>query len=63
MMSVRMGMGTQTLRASSQSGRCWKLESRCCGAMKANLAPWPPSRVMALQLADESVGSHPVAAE
>ena len=62
-MSVRMGMGSQTLRASSQSRRCWKLKSRCCGATKANLAPWPQTRVMALQLADKSGGSHPAAAE
>lgn len=49
-------MGTQTLRDSTQSGRCWKRGGgRCCGASKTGLAPWPKSKGEALQLADESV--------
>ena len=52
-------MASQTLRASSQSGNCWKREGPCCGAVKAGLALLPMTRGMPrlMHLAEESVAA------
>ena len=61
-MSVRMGMGSQTLRASSQSRRCWKQEVLEAGGLVLwGCKGWPGSSADdkgdALELADETVAA------